>query len=88
MVHCGAWCNCVVQRGVLCLVCCGAWCNGMNGVRCGGCGMQKWCCGALWWLSYFNCFFWCIGAALVGRVGMITSLPASPAQLNQFKKLI
>ena len=61
-VRCGAWCNCVVQRGVLCLVCCGAWCNGMNGVLCGGCGMQMWCCGALWWLSYFNCFFfvhWC-----------------------------
>jgi hypothetical protein len=60
----------------------------MNGVRCGGCGVKKSLCGALWWLSYFNGFFGCIGAALVGRVGMLTSLPASPAQLNQFKKLI
>jgi hypothetical protein len=39
----------------------------------------------LWWLSYINCFFRFIGAALVGRVGMISSFPASPAQFNQLK---
>jgi hypothetical protein len=44
-------------------------------VRCGGCHIS-------------TVFFGFIGAALVGRVGMITSLPASPAQLNQFKKLV
>jgi hypothetical protein len=75
------WC-CVV-RCLWCGVVHGA--SGMNGVRCGGCGMQKWCCGVLWWLSYINCFFRFIGAALVGRVGMISSFPASPAQFNQLK---
>ena len=73
---------CVV-RCLWCAVVHGA--SGMNGVRCGGCGMQKWCCGVLWWLSYINCFFCFIGAALVGRVGMISSFPASPAQFNQLK---
>ena len=75
------WC-CVV-RCLWCGVVHGA--SGMNGVRYGGCGMQKGCCGVLWWLSYINCFFCFIGAALVGRVGMISSFPASPAQLNQLK---
>lgn len=66
-----------------CMACClrcavvhGA--SGMNGVRCGGCGV-------LWRLSYINCFFYPFGAALVGRVGVITLLPASPAQFNQLK---
>jgi hypothetical protein len=57
----------------------------MNGVRCGGCGMQKSISDTLWWLSYINCFFGCIGADRVGRVGMISSFPASPAQFNQLK---
>jgi hypothetical protein len=59
--------------------------SGMKGVRRGGCSMQKSLCGVLWWLSYINCFFGCIGATLVGRVGMISSFPASPAQFNQLK---
>jgi hypothetical protein len=58
---------------------------GMNGVLCGGCGMQKWFCSVLWWLSYINCFFRDRGATLVGRVGMISYFPASPAQFNQLK---
>jgi len=78
------WC-CVVR----CL-----WCavvhdiSGINGVRCGGCGVQKWFCGVPWWLSYINCFFHFIGAALVGRVGMKPSLPASPAQFKQLKRCL
>jgi hypothetical protein len=88
--------GCAVVHGVneifvWCAMVCCLWCAvefGMNGVRCGGCSMPKSFCGALWWLSYINCFFRFIGAASVGRVGMITSLPASPAQLNQFKKLV
>lgn len=62
---------------------CGA--SGMNGVRCGGCSMQKSLCGALWWLSYINCFFCLCGAVRVGRVGVVIHLPASPAQFNQLK---
>jgi hypothetical protein len=75
------WC-CVV-RCLWCVVVHGI--SGINGVRCGGCGMQKSFCSVLWWLSYFNGFLWCIGADGVGRVGMISSFPASPAQFNQLK---
>jgi hypothetical protein len=57
----------------------------MNGVRCGGCGGQKLLCGALWWLSYINCFFGGRGAALLGRVGMLSLFTASPAQFTPLK---
>ena len=84
-VRCGAWCNYVVHYGAWCVVRCGAWCNGMNGVRCGGCSIQKSLCGALWWLSYFNCFFRVRGADSVGRVGMLSLFTASPSQFNQLR---
>jgi len=91
--------RCAVVHGVngIFVWCCVVYClwfvvvhgaSGMNGVRCGGCGMQKSLCGVLWWLSYINCFFRFIGAALVGRVGMISSFPASPAQFKQLKRCL
>ena len=85
------WCAVVNEIFVWCAVVQCLWCavvhdvSGINGVRCGGCGMQKSSCGVLWWLSYINCFFRFFGAALVGRVGVITLLPASPAQFKQLK---
>lgn len=39
----------------------------------------------LWWLSYINCFFGCIGVTLVGRVGVYSLFTASPAQFTQLK---
>jgi len=91
------WCAVVHGVNEIFVWCCvvrSLWCtvvhdiSGINGVRCGGRGMQKWFCGVLWWLSYINCFFRFIGAALVGRVGMILSLPASPAQFKQLKRCL
>jgi hypothetical protein len=89
--------GCAVVHGVngifvwCCVVRC-LWCgvvhgvSGMNGVRRGGCGMQKTFCSALWRLSYINDFFVPFRADGVGRVGMISSFPASPAQFNQLKR--
>ena len=84
----GAWCKCGVHCSVWCWCAVVAVMFEMNGVRCGGCGMQKWICGLLWWLSYINCFFRDRGAALVGRVGVLSLFTASPAQFTQLKHCV
>ena len=44
--------------------------------------------GALWWLSYINFFFRDRGAALVGRVGVLSLFTASPAQFTQLNNYV